>query len=313
MKKILVTGASGFIGQSLCKTLSESGKLVLGVVRSFNSNLLNNNIKYVKVKDINFQTKWENIIKNVDCVIHCAGIAHIKNKSKNNLLNLYRSTNTEGTKQLAEQAVKLGVRRLIFLSSIGVNGLSTRKFFSNSDIPNPIGDYAISKYEAEKILIEISKHTELEVVIIRSPLVYGESNPGNFKRLIKLISLGIPLPLNNIKNKRSFIGIDNLVDLLIHCIDHPKAIGKTFLASDDQDLSTTELIKLISLSMGKKVRLFSVPILLLKFIGLLFNKTEEVNKLVGSLRINDTYTKETLNWKPPISVKEGIRRMVQGK
>ena len=313
MKKILVTGASGFIGQSLCKTLSESGKLVLGAVRSFNSNLLSNNIKYVKVEDINFQTKWENIIKNIDCVIHCAGIAHIKNKSKNNLLNLYYSINIEGTKRLAEQAVKLGVRRLIFLSSIGVNGLSTRKFFSNSDIPNPTGDYAISKYEAEKVLIEISKNTGLEVVIIRSPLVYGKSNPGNFKRLIKLINLGIPLPLNNIKNKRSFIGIDNLVDLLIHCIDHPKASGKTFLASDDRDLSTTELIKFISSSMEKKVHLFSTPIFLLKFIGLVFNKREEVNKLVSSLRINDSFTKETLNWKPTVSVEEGIRRMVQGK
>jgi UDP-glucose 4-epimerase len=128
-----------------------------------------------------------------------------------------------------------------------------------------------------------------------------------------MANLGIPLPLNNIKNKRSFIGIDNLVDLLIHCIDHPKASGKTFLASDDRDLSTTELIKFISSSMEKKVHLFSTPIFLLKFIGLVFNKREEVNKLVSSLRINDSFTKETLNWKPTVSVEEGIRRMVQGK
>lgn len=311
MKRILVTGASGFIGQSLCKTLSETGKSVLAIVRNLNYKLLYENIEHVKVEDINYQTNWKEIIKDVDCIIHCAGIAHINYKPKKNSLNLYHSINIDGTKQLAEQAASLGVRRLIFLSSIGVNGLNTKKYFSNTDAPNPTEEYAMSKYEAEKVLIDVSKNTKLEVVIIRSPLVYGKSSPGNIKRLIKLINLGVPLPLDKIQNKRSFIGIDNLVDLLIKCIDHPKAMGKTFLASDNEDLSTTELIKLIASSMKKKVRLFYVPLFLLKFFGTLINKRKEINKLVGSLRIDNSYTKETLDWKPIVSVEEGIKRMVQ--
>lgn len=313
MKKILVTGASGFIGQNLCRTLLKSDRSVIGVVRSFNSFLLKNNIKYVKINDLNLHTNWKNILKDVDCIIHCAAMAHMKVKSKKNSLKLYRSINVDGTKQLAEQAVKLGVRRLIFLSSIGVNKISTKNYYPNSNLPNSIKDYVISKYEAEKILMKTSKNTNLEVVIIRSPLVYGKSAPGNIKRLIKLINLGIPLPLDKIKNKRSFIGIDNLVNLLIHCIDHPKAGGKTFFASDDKDLSTPELIRLIASSLGIKARLFFVPIFLLKYIGLIFRRREEIDKLVGSLRVNNSYTKKVLNWKPPISVEEGIRRMTQEK
>lgn len=313
MKKILVTGASGFIGQNLCRTLLKSGRSVIGVVRSFNSFLLKNNIKYVKINDLNLHTNWKNIIKDVDCIIHCAAMAHMKVKSKKNSLKLYRSINVDGTKHLAEQAVKLGVRRLIFLSSIGVNEISTKNYYPNSNLPNSTKDYIISKYEAEKILMKTSKNTNLEVVIVRSPLVYGKSAPGNIKRLIQLINLGIPLPLDKIKNKRSFIGIDNLVNLLIHCTDHPKAGGNTFLASDDKDLSTPELIRLIASSLGIKVRLFFIPIFLLKYIGLIFRRKEEIDKLVGSLRVNNSYTKKVLNWKPPISVEEGIRRMTQEK
>jgi nucleoside-diphosphate-sugar epimerase len=221
----------------------------------------------------------------------------------------------DGSKKLAEQAAKIGVRRLIFLSSIGVNGLSTNNlnFFSNMDMPMPIGNYAFSKYEAEKELMKIAKKTKLEVVIIRPPLVYGKLAPGNIKRIIKIINLGIPLPFGKIKNSRSFIGIDNLIDLLIRCIDHPEASGKIFLASDGEDLSTPELIKLIASSMGRKANLFPFPIFMLKLLGSVFGRREEVNRLIGSLRIDNSYTKETLNWIPPINVEEGIKRMVQEK
>ena len=316
MKKILVTGASGFIGQSLCETLSKSGRLVLGAVRNLNSILINKNVKYVSIGDISFKKDWKNFLYGIDCIIHCAGTAHKMNNDKN--FDVYRSTNIDGTNHLAEQAAEAGVKRLIFLSSIKVNGESTnniksQKKFSNNDIPAPMDLYSVSKLNAERVLWEVSSKTGLEVAVLRLPLVYGYGAKGNLQKLIKFVRSGIPLPLSLVKNQRSMIGTDNLVDLLIRCIDHPEASGKTFLASDGEDLSTPEFIKLIASSMGKKANLFPFPISMLKFLASVLGKRDEIDRLVGSLRIDDSYTKEILNWTPPISVEEGIRRMVQGK
>lgn len=325
MNKILVTGASGFIGSNLCKTLSEYGISARGSVRNLNLISANTNIEYVSIGNINLNTNWKNILIDVDCIIHCAARVHVMKEKKADLLEMYRSVNVDGTKQLAEQAAKAGVKRIIFLSSIKVNGECTddlhrdinlsnyKKIFAYNDIPNPIDSYALSKFQAEKMLGEISSRTGLEVVVVRLPLVYGNGAKGNLARLIKLVKLGIPLPLGMIDNQRSMIGIDNLVDLLIRCIDHPEASGKTFLASDGEDLSTPELIKLIASSMGKKTNLFPFPISMLKFLGSVFGKREEINRLVGSLRIDNSYTKKILNWTPTVSVEEGIRKMVQGK
>ena len=316
MKKIFVTGASGFIGHSLCKTLSNSNFFVRGSVRSDDLFLTNNQIEYVSVGNINHQTYWKDVLNGIDCIIHCAGRAHRMNENKNS--NKYFLMNTESTKNLAEQAAEMGVKRLIFLSSIKVNGEFTNKIGSNhkfyfNDIPNAKDDYAKSKLEAEKILFEISSRLGLEVVVIRLPLIYGNNVKGNLARLIKIIRKNIPLPLSKVENQRSMIGIDNLIDLLICCIDHPKANRKTFLASDGKDLSTPDLIKLIASSMGKKANLFPMPIFMLKFLGLFFKRRREINRLIGSLRIDNSYTKDILNWKPPVSVEEGIRRMIQGK
>ena len=315
MKKICVTGANGFIGQSLCKALSNSGYFVRGFVRTLNTFPKLRNLEYVKVGNIDLNTNWENSLFSFDCLIHCAGIA---NTTKKDDKDIYNSVNFEGTKNLAEQAVKAGVRRFIFLSTIKVNGESTYKpntkqRFSHKNTSNPQDSYAISKLEAEKILWEISSKTGLEVVVVRLPLVYGYGAKGNLERLIKLVRLGIPLPLSLVKNQRSMVGMDNLVDLLIRCIDHPEASGKTFLASDGEDLSTPKLIKLIASSMGRKANLFPFPIYILKFLASVLGKKEEINRLVGSLRIDNSYTKKILNWTPPISVEEGIRKMVQGK
>tara|TARA_B110000967_G_scaffold209492_1_gene265914 strand:+ start:1350 stop:2297 length:948 start_codon:yes stop_codon:yes gene_type:complete len=315
MKKILVTGALGFIGQSLCKTLSKSGKSVRGIIRSQNSFSKNPDIEYVSVGDIVHKKDWKNMLVDIDCIIHCAGRAHIMSETKSDTLKIYRSVNVDVTKRLAEQAAAAGVRRLIFLSSIGVLGLDTnnRKSFLQSDEINPIENYAISKYEAEQALLQISDKTAIETIIIRSPLVYGPSAPGNLARLIKLVSSNIPLPFSRINNKRSMVGIDNLVDLLIRCIDHPDSAGKTFLISDGEDLSTPDLINHIASSMGHKAYLFPVPMFLLKFVSRILGKQREIDRLVGSLKIDSNYTRETLNWMPPVSVTEGIRRMVQDK
>ena len=327
MKKILITGASGFIGQSLVKYLSKLKKPVRGTLRSNGSFFLNTEIEYVSIKDINHKTNWNESLINVDCIIHCAGKAHnMKVKEEQDEQEIYHSVNVDGTKQLAEQAAEAKIRRLIFLSSIKVNGENTNednieKFlneqkknsYNNKDLANPEDLYAKSKLQAEKVLWEISSRTGLEVVVVRLPLVYGYGAKGNLARLIKLVKSGIPLPLSLVQNQRSMIGIDNLVDLLNHCIDHPEASKKTFLALDGEDLSTPELIKLIASSMGRRANLFPLPISLLKFLGSICGRREEINRLVGSLRIDNSYTKEILDWTPPISVEEGIRRMVQEK
>jgi len=326
MKKICVTGAYGFIGKSICETLVLNDKTVIGLVRNLELSKNINKVTYVPVGDIGLKKNLKDTLVGTDCVIHCAGKIPDTNKIENDQIKAYHLANFEVTKQIAEQAVDAGAKRLIFLSSIKVNGENTydncdvtgknyriKKIFSHTDVASPEDLYATSKLEAEKALWEVSSRAGLEVVVVRLPLVYGYGAKGNLARLIKLIRSGIPLPLSLVKNQRSMIGIDNLVDLLIRCIDHPEASGKTFLASDRKDLSTPEFIKLIASSMERKASSFPFPISVLKFLGSVFGRREEINRLVGSLRIDNSYTKEILNWKPPLSIEEGIRRMVQGK
>jgi len=319
MKKICVTGANGFIGQSLCKALSNSGYFVRGFVRTLNTFPKLRNLEYVKVGNIDLNTNWENSLFSFDCLIHCAGIA---NTTKKDDKDIYNSVNFEGTKNLAEQAVKAGVRRFIFLSTIKVNGESTSEIFNKkenlkeskfiySDIPNPQDIYSISKYRAEKALWEISYKNGLEIVILRLPLVYGKFVKGNIERLIKLIKTGVPLPLGLINNQRSFIGIDNLIDLLIKCIHHSDAANKTFLVSDGEDLSTPELLNKIAFEVNQPLTLFPFPVLLLKFFSRIFGKKNEMNRLLNSLQVDNSYVCETLNWTPIVSVSEGFKRMIK--
>jgi nucleoside-diphosphate-sugar epimerase len=314
MKKICITGVSGFIGQNLYNKFIKLNRTVVGTVRNFDHLSGNNNFKYISVGNIGPETNWHNALEEVDCVVHCAGKAHSMNENKNQ--EIYRLVNTEGTRRLAEYAVKAGVKRFVFLSSIKVNGEKTDNIeskFSNNNLPNPQDAYSISKLEAEKILRDISAKTDLEVVIVRLPLVYGYGAKGNLKSLIQLVNFGIPLPFSLINNRRSLIGIDNLIDLLISCIDHPEAKGKTFLVSDDEDLSTPDLINYIASAMGRSARLFPLPIPLLKFLGFCIGRSNQINRLIESLQSDIEQTRKTLNWSPPVSVQEGIRRMVQGK
>ena len=223
----------------------------------------------------------------------------------------------ESTRRIAEHAVKAGVKRFIFLSSVKVNGDSEfnnnkkNKIIDINDKPNPKDNYAKSKLEAENILLEIAAKTNMEVVIVRSPLVYGYGVKGNLAKLIKLIKIGVPLPFSLVKNQRSMIGINNLVDVLLICINHPNASGKTFLVSDGKDLSTKELIQFIASGLGKSANLFPVPISLLKFASYIVGKESEIDRLIGSLQVDITYTSKILNWRPNISVEEEIRNMVK--
>ena len=316
MKKIYITGANGFIGKALCKTLSLTNKSIKGIVRKLDTKDRYNNIDYVEVGYLFSNINLSNELVNCNCIIHCAGLAH--SIGKKNDLNYYRLVNREGTKNLAEQAVVAGVKRFIFLSSVKVNGESTDNFddpkiFTNDDAPNPQDNSAISKFEAEQALREIASKTNLEVVIVRLPLVYGKDVKGNLKLLIKLINSKIPLPFANIKNKRSLIGIDNLVDVLVRCIEHPNAAGKTFFVSDGEDLSTSELINIIASGMNRSVKLFRLPRALLKFFGFILMRQSQIDRLTRSLQIDNSYVRKILNWTPPVSVEEGIKRMVKDK
>jgi len=312
MNKISITGANGFIGNFICKYLASRGKIVHGISRSKIKSSKNENIKYSIVGEINSNTNWKKLLIDCECVIHCAGKVHDSNKNE---LADYQSVNIDGTYQLALQASKLGVRRLIFLSSIKVNGENTSlgSPFSFNHDAKPKDSYGLSKYMAEKKLWEISAKSNLEVVIIRLPLVYGYGAKGNLFRLMKLINYGFPLPFKLIKNKRSLIGIDNLADVLFHCINHAEASGKTFLISDGVDLSTCQLIKYMATYMRIPVRFFPLPISILKIIGFIFGKSNEINKLIDSLQVDSHHARKILNWIPPVSVEEGIKRMVKGK
>jgi nucleoside-diphosphate-sugar epimerase len=316
MKKILVTGANGFVGLNIYKHLIKLNYSVKGIIRNLDNTLINCDSKYISVGNIDAETNWDNALEGIDCIIHCAGKAHAMNKEVE--LDIYRKVNRDGTKHLAEQAVKAKIKRFIFLSSVKVNGESTGnsdgpKIFTNDDMPNPQDNYAISKFEAEKALWEVASKTGLEVVVIRLPLVYGYGAKGNLARLIKIIYSKIPLPLGGIQNKRSLIGIDNLVDILARFIEHPNAAGKTFLVSDGEDLSTPELIRLLASTMGQSAKLFTVPTFLLKFLGFVIGKQKEIDRLTDSLQIDSSHVREILNWTPPVSVEEGIRKMVKDK
>jgi nucleoside-diphosphate-sugar epimerase len=228
-------------------------------------------------------------------------------------LPAYWAVNVEGTRRLAEQAATAGVRRMVYLSSIKVNGEQTAHGipYSVKSIPSPADGYAISKCGAEYALREVAARTGMEVVVVRPPLIYGPGVRGNLARLLRLVRLGLPLPFGCVQNKRSLVGLDNLVDLLIRCVNHPGAAGETFLVSDGEDLSTTDLLNEMAVAMGRSARLFPLPMALLRLGGSCFGSGVEIDRLLGSLQIDSSHTRRVLGWSPPVSVREGIRRMVQ--
>ena len=308
---IAVTGASGFIGRALVKALSARGLPLRGLVRARNSLscFSDTNVENFIVGDIHAWTDWSPGLSDVDCVIHCAARAHIMRETASNALAAYRAVNVAGTRHLAEQAAALGVKRIVYLSSVKVNGENTEAGarFAHNDKPMPEDAYGVSKWEAEQALREVSARTGLEVVIVRPPLVYGPGVKGNFRRLLRLAASGAPLPLGAVRNQRSLAGLDNLVDLLIRCVDHSAAAGQTFLISDDHDLSTPALIRGLRRALGKSPRLLPVPPSILRLAGSITGRAAEVERLIGSLQVDITHTREVLGWTPPVSVDEGLR------
>jgi UDP-glucose 4-epimerase len=304
---ILVTGASGFIGSALLPKLL-SGKFEVRILGKCSASLDIKGIKQFDKRMLDSRTFLDEPLQGVRTVIHLAARVHMTNDRSS--LETYRRDNLEMTMHLARQAASARVKRFIFMSTIAVNGKHTSEGgkFHADDTPNPQNSYGISKREAEAGLIKLAKETEMEVVIIRAPLVYGPGVKANFLKMIEILYAGVPLPFGNVNNKRSLVFIDNLVDLIIKIIDHPGVSGEIFLVSDDNDVSTSRLLNALSLGLrGHKARLIPLPESLLKIIFKVSGKSSLSYKLLDSLQLDIEKTKTKLDWAPLVTFDRGIK------
>lgn len=269
----------------------------------------------VTIDGLASDTDWSEALKNVEQVVHLAARVHVMNDKSPDPLAEFRRVNVEGTAALARQAAVAGVRCFVFLSSVKVNGEFTEvgKPFTADDVPAPEDPYGVSKLEAEQLLRQIAGETGMEVVIIRPPLVYGPGVKANFESMMRWLARGVPLPLAAVtENRRSLVVLDNLVDLIVTCLNHPAAANQTFLVSDGEDLSTAQLLKRMGAAMGHPARLFYVPPALLKLGATVLNKPGIYQRLCGSLQLDITKTRQLLGWTPTVSVDEGLRRTAEG-
>lgn len=340
--KFLITGANGFVGKPLCAELLRRGQSIRVAVRAADS-LVENvaapasqralsadgisspvpqyeagaagmTYDVAVVGLIDGSTDWTDALRGVNVVIHLAARVHVMSDAAADPLTEFLKVNLHGTENLARQAAQANVKRFVYVSSIKVNGEETRdgQKFSETDIPSPQDPYGVSKWQAELALQRIAQETGLEVVIVRPPLVYGPGVKGNFAQMLKVLAKGIPLPLAAVtNNRRSLVALDNLVDLIVTCLSHPAAANQTFLVSDGEDLSTADLLKRMGLALGKPTRLFYVPPSLLKLGATLLKKDGVYQRLCGSLQVDIGKTRQLLDWKPPLSVDEGLRRTAE--
>ncbi len=309
MKKVLITGAIGFVGQAFVKRLlAENGYTPVITVRKPVAQY--NQLQQFVVADLAQSVDWSEALNNTDIVVHIAGRAHILKETATDPLQAFREINVIATLQLAKQALAAGVKRFIFVSSIGVNGNHTKQPFTEQDTPNPEGNYAVSKFEAEQALWQLTKDTNMEIVIVRPPLVYGEGVKANFLSLIKWVYRGVPLPLSLVKNKRSFVNVDNLVDLLWVVMEHPKAANQVFLVADGEDLSTPQLLKTVAKAMNKSANLIPIPVSCLRLMATVVGKKNIARQLCDSLQVDITKAKTLLDWTPKVTVQHGLEKTV---
>ncbi len=312
---ILVTGATGFVGNALVRRLATDPActgLVAAVRRKSESQP--EGVRQVQVGDLLPTSDWGLALQGVDAVVHCAARVHVMKDDAKDPMQAYREVNVNGTLNLARQAAQVGVGRFVFVSTIKVNGEATQpgQPFTADDVPSPLDPYGVSKLEAERGLREIEAETGMEVVIVRPPLVYGPSVKANFAAMMRWVARGIPLPLGAIHNARSMVALDNLVDLLVACLKHPAAAGQTFLVSDGQDVSTTELLRRTAQAMGKKALLLPVPASMLELGATLLGKRAVAQRLCGSLQLDIAKTRRLLGWNPPLTLDQGLKKAVEG-
>jgi nucleoside-diphosphate-sugar epimerase len=300
VNKVLLTGTTGFVGAALLAHLQKYSRCSVSIASRSEHAALQHNCQVFNLGEFGAHTNWHPALAGSDCVIHLAGRAHVLAR-ESNALELFREANTRATLNLATQAAAEGVKRFVFISSIGVNGPNTTDCpFSESSLPAPQADYAVSKLEAEVGLLELAKTTEMEVVIIRPPLVYAAHAPGNFHRLLKLVHSGVPLPFGRVKNSRSMIALENLVDFVDLCIDHPAAANQIFLTSDGINFSIAQMIELLAKGMGRKGVLIPFPVSLLRVSAKVLGKQGVYTQLCGSLQIDSSKARQVLGWTPPV-------------
>jgi nucleoside-diphosphate-sugar epimerase len=309
MRRVLVTGANGFVGTVLCETLVRSGFEVRAAVRD-TQRQVPPGTETTLIGDIGANTDWSSALRGVDCVVHLAARAHILGDPRANEA-AYFETNGRGTECLSSQAARAGVRRLVYLSSVKVNGEETPSgAFSATDRPNPQDSYGVSKWEGEQRLWDVSGRTGMQAVVVRSPLVYGPGVRANFLRLMRMVDRGLPLPLGAVHNRRRLVSVWNLSNLLGLALVNEAAAGRTWMVSDGEDLSTPDLVRRIGNAMGRRARLFPVPVAVLLLCGTLAGKRQELTRLCGSLAVDISATREQLGWIPPMPAEEGIGRTV---
>jgi len=310
--KVLVTGASGFIGKALLEKMRSNGVYIKAIVRKDSD--INSAHERLICSDFNELYKHKKFFSNVDCVIHLAGLAHNLAQDESDSLQEFRMVNRDFTLMLSKISSDMKVGRFIFMSSIGVNGNNNTRPFTELDQVCPVDQYAISKHEAEIGLLSFAKNIQMEVVIIRPPLVYGPNAPGNFNTLLSWLSKGVPLPFGRVKNKRSFIALENLLHFIILCSNRnnsPLAANQIFLISDGEDVSITQFLRKVSKSIASKTILFPVPVFLLKIILNMFGKSKVSNRLFGSLQVDSSKAESLLGWRPIVTMDEQLNKIAE--
>ena len=305
---LLLTGSSGFLGQHLLQEIIAQGDDFKLLNRRLLDNVDVN--KQVLVDDFKAIDRSDKLFSGIDIIVHCAARVHVMNDTISDPLKAFRDVNVFGTMHLAKAAAKSGVKRFIYISSIKVNGESTTQTkplrFDSKRMP--LDPYGVSKSEAETQLLSLGKESGMEIVIIRPPLVYGEGVKATFSALLRLAKKGLPLPFRWInKNKRSLVSVYNLCDLIKVCIEHPKAANNIFLVSDDNDISTADMVALMSKVQNKTNLSLPVPLWVYKLVGKVLSKEDVIDRLTGSLQLDIEHTKNTLDWKPPYSVEHGFK------
>jgi len=305
-----VTGATGFVGQAMCRKLLAQGSNVTGTIRPalHDMSALPPGVVPCSVDSLGPGTDWRKALSGIDVIVHLAARVHIMKETTEDSFLEFRQVNTHATERLGRMAAQTGVKRLVFLSTVKVNGEeSVDHPFTEADTPAPQDAYAVSKWEAEQVLKHVADETKLEIVILRSPLVYGPGVKGNFLRLLKAVRKGIPLPFASVNNLRSLIFVENLVEAIMICMTHPQATGKTYLLKDNEEVSTRQLVALLAHAMQRPARLWPFPPSVLRFGMRLIGKSAEAERLLGSLQVDDSKIRKELGWKPRYSVTQGLQ------
>jgi UDP-glucose 4-epimerase len=311
--KVLITGVNGFVGNALWRRLdAEPGIQAVGSVRS--PEAARRHPQWSAVGELAATTDWSALVAGVDVVVHTAARVHVLDDAAADPLAEFQRVNVQGTLRLARQAQAAGVGRFVFVSSVKVNGESTPggRPFTADDRPAPLDAYGVSKHEAERALRELASQTGMELVIVRPPLVYGPGVKANFASMMRWLGRGMPLPLGAVNNRRSLVALDNLVDLLVTCLRHPAAAGQTFLVSDGEDVSTTQLLRRMGAALGRPARLLPVPPSWLEWGAARIGKGDVARRLCGSLQVDITKTRDLLGWRPPLSLDEGLKKAAGG-